>query len=118
MQPKLCLCLAGAVVIGALCTGNPFLPDAPRARAGGAPPPTALPATAVDAVRERGAALAADGRPLPACPDAQLDALVCAVEFLGDEPVWTLHDGRRIVRNPRPGPGEPLVVDWTPDDDG
>jgi hypothetical protein len=116
MRAKLCFGLVAALLFGALCIGNPCLPEA-HAGTVGAPPP-AVPVIAVDAVAGRSAVLVGDPEPWPPCPDAQLAAFVRAVEFAGDEPVWVLHDGRRVVRNPRPGPGEPLVVDWTPDDDG
>lgn len=115
MRAKLCLGLVAALLFGALCIGNPCLP-AVREGAGVAPPPAA-PVIAVDAVAGRSAVFVGDHEPWPACPDAQLAAFVRAVEFVGDEPVWTLHDGRRVVRNPRAGPGEPLVVDWVPDDE-
>ena len=46
---------------------------------------------------------------LPACPDADLADQVIAVEQVGDEPVWVLRDGRRLVRNPIVG-GRPLLV--------
>jgi hypothetical protein len=46
---------------------------------------------------------------LPACPDADLADQVIAVEQIGDEPVWVLRDGRRLVRNPIVG-GRPLLV--------
>jgi hypothetical protein len=152
MQQKLCLWLCVAVLLGALCAGNPFL----GGRDGATPLVTAparaparapLPAAATpvrDALRSsldggarkalgthasaapRGGeraqpvnavvpvALAAS---VPAdaaarCPDAALAPLVQSVELdaRGEPAVWVLRDGRRLVRNPRNGDGEPLLV--------
>lgn len=48
------------------------------------------------------------------CPDPELRARVRDVEFAGSETVWVLDDGRRVVKNRKVGPGEPLVVEWAP----
>jgi hypothetical protein len=48
------------------------------------------------------------------CPDPELRARVRDVEFVGSETVWVLDDGRRVVKNRKVGPGEPLVVEWAP----
>lgn len=70
--------------------------------------PVALHAGAVDASNPSRAV------PNPAevvCPDALLRPLVVAVERgAAGETVWVLGDGRRFVRNPRRGAGQPLLV--------
>lgn len=46
-----------------------------------------------------------------ACPDASLQPLVVRVRKGADgQPIWVLRDGRQVRRNPKTGPGEPLVV--------
>ena len=45
------------------------------------------------------------------CPDASLQPLVVRVRKGADgQPIWVLGDGRQVRRNPKTGPGEPLVV--------
>lgn len=45
------------------------------------------------------------------CPDAALQPLVVRVRKGSDgQPIWVLRDGRQVRRNPKTGPGEPLVV--------
>ncbi len=67
---------------------------------------------AVNAVALRAIAPAANGS--LECPDPELRAHVRDVEWVGSEPVWVLHDGRRVKKNRKVGPGEPLVVEWEP----
>jgi hypothetical protein len=42
------------------------------------------------------------------CPDPLLAPLVVDVQWVGEQPVWCLRDGRRLVRNPRGD--QPLLV--------
>jgi hypothetical protein len=52
---------------------------------------------------------AIDRRVWLTCPDPELANLVIAVELVGDQTVWELRDGRRLVRNPIAG-ALPLLV--------
>ncbi len=45
------------------------------------------------------------------CPDVKLRPLVVRVRLGADgRPIWVLRDGREVQKNPRAGPGQPLVV--------
>ncbi len=152
MQQKLCLWLCLAVLLGALCLGNPFLRDAsaPAPKDASSLSPVATPVAApagANAVPHAspagGMMVALDGRAradngarrglaTPAmavqpgsavdavsttCPDAALAELVVATSRTRrGEIVWHLQDGRRVKRNARSAPGQPLVVALDDDD--
>lgn len=62
--------------------------------------------------RERGESAGVDGE---LCPDVLLRPLVVRVRHAVDgTPIWVLRDGREVRRNPRRGPGQPLVVPVVP----
>ncbi len=138
MQPKLCLWLCLLVLVGALCAGNPFLAVRERGAAPLATDATAAPRArsvpasrrVLDGAARKALRTSSPGRALPIdavvpaalaatlpavirpCPEPTLAPLVERVELdeRGTPVVWVLRDGRRFVRNPRAGAGQPVLV--------